>query len=77
MMTLACSNEATKRCRDACDRADECAEDVKDPNFKFDKGECIAACTFLEKDEKGKELVTAHVECLKTAKNCVAVNQCD
>ena len=77
VLGAACGGEASDRCRNACDRADECAENVNDPNFKFDKGECTAACSFLEKDKDGEKLVASYVECLKTAKTCEQVNTCE
>ena len=77
LASIGCGDESSPRCRDACERADECAESAQDPNYKFDKGECKAACSFLEKDAKGTKLVKSYVECLKTATDCAAVNACE
>ena len=73
----ACSDEGSQRCRDACDRADECSDKVKDPNYKFDKGECNSACAFLEKDSEGQKLITAYAQCMKSATTCDEVNACE
>ena len=72
-----CSAQASTRCESVCKRAEECAETMEDPNFKFDKGECTAACSFLEKDDKGNQLVARYAECLKDATNCTAVIECE
>ncbi len=72
-----CSAQASDRCESVCKRAEDCAETMKDPNFKFDKGECTAACSFLEKDDKGNELVARYSTCLSTAKTCEEVIACE
>ena len=75
--TAGCSAPASTRCESVCKRAEECAETMEDPNFKFDKSECTAACSFLEKDDKGNQLVAHYAECLKGATTCTAVIDCE
>ena len=78
MMGTACSDEHSQQCRDICKRTDDCADSAKDPNFKFDEGECRAACAFLERDEdKGKAIVADHAACVKKASSCADVLACD
>lgn len=73
-----CSDERSARCREVCQRGERCAEDVDDPSYKFDEGECTAACAFLEQDEKGAAIVDAYVKCVKAAgDDCAAIRECD
>lgn len=73
----ACGDEASGQCKEACERADECSEVVTDVNYKFDKGECLAACGFLEKDQKGALQVERYVDCIRAASTCEGVNRCE
>ena len=75
-LSLACSAPRSERCREICEKEAKCAETVNRADFKFDKRECIAACTALERDEQGRERVGRHAECVKHA-DCSQVYACE
>ena len=78
LLALACSDERSERCRDVCKQGDRCAEKTEDPNYKFDEGECSAACAFLEQDGKGAAIVASYIACVKKANgDCAAIRACD
>lgn len=73
-----CSDERSERCADVCKKGDRCAEQADDQSYKFDERECTAACAFLEKDEKGIEIVERYIACVKAAGNdCAKIRACD
>jgi len=84
---LACSASRDTRCADICkqeaqcvdERADERADeaDIDEEELQFDRNECTAACTALQREERGKAIVEAHIKCVKEAGNsCQAVLAC-
>ena len=78
MLGLAgCSAPRSERCKEVCERESECAEDSDDEEFKFDKSECVAACTALERDTEGQVKVEKHAECVKAANGCKEIYACE
>jgi len=73
-----CSAQKSERCARICEREAECAEEAEfeAAGFKFDKGECQASCTALERDTEGAEIVAGHDDCVKRASDCRAVFAC-
>jgi hypothetical protein len=75
----ACSAPRSQRCRDICTREARCAEE-QDEGAKgqtFDEGECVAACTALERDTEGRARVDEHDTCVKKAGlDCPALLNC-
>lgn len=78
LVLLGCSDERSQRCRDVCQKGERCAEKADDQSYKFDEGECTAACAFLEQDEKGAEIVKRYIECVRAAGgDCAKIRACD
>lgn len=80
VLGASCSDERSARCRDVCQQGEQCAEEAEDedPTYKFDEGECTAACAFLEQDAKGAEIVETYVACVKAAGgDCAKIRACD
>lgn len=78
VLCAACSDERSARCREVCQRGERCAEETEDPSYKFDEGECTAACAFLEQDEKGAKIVDEYIRCVEAAgDDCAAIRRCD
>jgi hypothetical protein len=72
-----CSAPKSKRCKAICEREAECAEKTQVKGFKFDKGECVASCTALERDEEGRDIVARHAACVEQAgASCKMVFEC-
>lgn len=70
-----CLSRGRSRCERACAREAECAEklELKDN----DQGECVDACTTLERDPATQPLVERHVRCVSEAASCQAVVGCE
>ena len=67
-VVAACGGEHSERCSDICSQEATCAEEITDDEtFKFDRGACTAACSFLERDEKSKSRVDSHAACVAQA----------
>jgi hypothetical protein len=75
----ACSAPRSQRCRDICAREARCAEEQEEGSKgqTFDEGECVAACTALERDKEGTARVDEHAACLqKAGLDCTALLNC-
>ena len=70
----ACAAPRSERCRRICEREAHCTQSQKD--YKFDQNECEAACTSLERDDRGKVSVDNHEKCVEAADQCSAVLEC-
>ena len=71
----ACAAPRSERCRRICEREDHCTRGQDD--YKFDQNECEAACTSLERDERGRVSVDNHEMCVEAAASeCSAVLEC-
>lgn len=78
VLIAGCSDERSDRCREVCKKGERCAEQLDDESYKFDEGECTAACAFLEQDEKGAEIVKRYVQCVSEADDdCARIRDCD
>jgi hypothetical protein len=79
LLAVGCSQPRSQRCRDLCALEARCAEE-QDENAKgqtFDEGECVAACTALERDNEGRARVDEHAACLTAAgTDCVKIRLC-
>ncbi len=76
---LGCSAQKSERCTKICEREAECSEEqeFEEAGFKFDKGECVASCTALERDAEGEQIVADHDACVSRAgDDCRAVFAC-
>jgi len=71
-----CSAQRSEQCTSICEREAECAEEHAADGFKFDKGECLAACTALERKADGETKVIEHRDCVRRASDCRAVFAC-
>ena len=79
--SAACSNEASSECRVVCNWQERCENQVSavaSGDTAFDVGECVAACTALERDQVTRGLVKSHAECVQKAgrDNCAAILEC-
>jgi len=77
LLLAGCSAPRSPRCRKICEREAECAEHQDDKDFKFDKGECVAACTALERDDQGILILEKHASCVEKARDCSEVYECE
>ena len=76
LLVIACScTSATSstRCQNMCAREDECGKEV---DVDFDRAECVAQCSALERDRHGRALVETHQGCLGQAATCAEVLAC-
>lgn len=74
---VACSSSPSQECQEACARQAECAENLTDPNYKFNQDECTRVCTALRRDKrKGRQIVDRHIACLEDADGCDEVMAC-
>ena len=82
----ACSSDhADKDCKDVCRREAQCVDGEVVPaptaegeQNRFDQAECVAACSTLLRDKRGKELVEKHLACVKQAgESCDAILACE
>ncbi|HLU67117.1 MAG TPA: hypothetical protein VKZ63_12625 [Kofleriaceae bacterium] len=85
LAAAACASQSSpQECKDVCRREAVCVEleaergpGAEEQN-RFDQSECVAACTALQRDPRGKELVARHVECAaKAGDDCEALLACD
>jgi hypothetical protein len=74
--TAACPASQSPRCKDICRRMAVCSETLGKQDIAIDVSECTAACTGLERDEKGKQQVDKQVECVTGARDCEAMAAC-
>ena len=75
------TDRASKECKEVCRREAQCVEEAAETpegaDSKFDQSECVAACSALQRDPDGKELVATHVACAEKAKDdCAALLDC-
>ena len=76
LLLVACTEPRSKRCTEVCAREAEC-HDRMETHENFDEGECLDACTALERDSEAEKLVERHAECVKQAgAACEAVVNC-
>jgi hypothetical protein len=82
LVAMSCTSRTAARCDRICAREDECTEEQKgkpgipDPP-DFDRAECIEACLQLERDERGREIISRYAECVLKAGGCPAVMACE
>jgi hypothetical protein len=76
LVTAACPASQSPRCKDICRRMAVCSETLGKQDITIDVSECTAACTGLERDEKGKLQVDKQVECVTGARDCEAMTAC-
>lgn len=74
------TDRASADCKNVCRReatcVDEAAEETRAADHKFDQSECVAACSALQRDPDGKQLVADHVACAEKANDCAALMAC-
>lgn len=83
MMSAACAQPRSARCKEICSREAECQQaaadeaEAPDEQTAFDEGDCVAACAALERDERTKPDVEAHAVCMKNAgTDCTKLAAC-
>ena len=77
LLLLSCTSSRSPRCKVICQQEAECIRELRQLDIDFDAAECIAACTALDRDSEGKQLVAQHEECVNQAGNdCEAMLQC-
>ena len=78
VLLAACTEQRSAACNDVCTREATCADQLEAETFRFDKNECIASCTRLERDPLGNQLVVRHVECVVAAGDqCESILACN
>lgn len=77
--TAACTQPNSTRCKQICAQEAECLETQgpREGESAFDEGDCVAACSDLERDSEGRGVVERHADCTtKAANNCAAILAC-
>ncbi len=76
LLTLACTQPRSARCKEVCKREVDCVDSSKD-KIPFDEKECVAACAVLEADvaDNGAK-VKNHVDCVARQQTCTGVIDC-
>jgi hypothetical protein len=72
-----CTSSRSGRCIDVCEREAQCVDKTGfKTDIPFDRTECVAACTALERDPAGRTLVDKHQACVQGAGTCSEVVRC-
>ncbi len=73
----ACAAPRSARCKRVCETEERCIEIENRRDISFDRGECEAACSALERDDQGAKQVKRHIKCIAAAQNeCSQVVLC-
>lgn len=77
LLSPSCTSSRSPRCKVICQQEAGCIHELRELDIDFDEAECIAACTALDRDSEGKQLVEQHEQCVNSAgSNCEAMLQC-
>jgi hypothetical protein len=74
---LSCTSRTAARCDRICAREDECTEELRPHYPDFDRAECIETCLQLERDDRGRDIIARHADCVLKAGGCLAVMLCE
>ena len=69
IMAVGCAAPRSERCKRVCETEERCIEGQNRRDISFDRSECEAACSALERDEMGEVQVARHVKCVAAANN--------